>query len=357
MAPSGNVSAPAPPVSVIVPLHNGEATIGTTLDSLAAQTAGEHLEVVVVDDGSTDEGPAVARRHPAVSRLVSQRSRGVAVARNHGALIARGDWLAFLDQDDLWHERRLGRMLPVLATTEHSFVLTTETSFAVHQDRAALARHGEDALAMVDHWVEQGTEIDALCRVTSAVELGGDGASSVLSEQDLWQGTVANTTSFFVRADHLRLAGGWSLHAKSIDDWWLMANCALLEPIVLVDEPSHLYRIHSRATSRHTRFWYPYASSLVALKYGGNHGAGDELTSSWPNRVAEHLYDEMLRDSEPDPGAEHFTRSVAQLLWPDRDVARELAMARVRRSLPRRVVTGLRRLRAARRRSQTVSSV
>lgn len=107
-----------PLVSVVVPLFNGAPTIERTLDSIVQQTW-PNLEIVVVDDGSTDEGPervrAYARRCGRPLRLVHQANAGVAAARNHGAAAAMGDHLAFIDADDLWSPEKLELQMARLA--------------------------------------------------------------------------------------------------------------------------------------------------------------------------------------------------------------------------------------------------
>jgi glycosyltransferase involved in cell wall biosynthesis len=88
--------------SVIIPLYNKGDYISRTLDAVTAQTFRD-FEVVVVDDGSTDDGPARVRAYgdPRV-RLVAQPNGGVSAARNRGAAEARGELLAFIDGDDTW---------------------------------------------------------------------------------------------------------------------------------------------------------------------------------------------------------------------------------------------------------------
>lgn len=98
-----------PLVSVVVPLFNGADTIGRTLRSIQRQSW-PRLEIVVVDDGSTDHGPATVREAAAGDRrirLVSQANAGVAAARNTGAALAAGDLLAFVDADDLWGDEKI----------------------------------------------------------------------------------------------------------------------------------------------------------------------------------------------------------------------------------------------------------
>ncbi len=102
-------------VSVIIPTFNGARFLAQTIESALAQTY-PNLEVLVVDDGSTDETPAVAASYGPRVRYVHQANAGTAAARNRGILEARGEFIALLDHDDLWEPRKLERQLPVFAT-------------------------------------------------------------------------------------------------------------------------------------------------------------------------------------------------------------------------------------------------
>src|SRR5215210_3415529 len=92
-----------PRVSVVVPIYNVEPYLEECLESLAGQTMGD-LEVVMVDDGSTDRSPAIAEAFAARDlrfKLVSQPNGGLSKARNTGIGHATGEFLAFVDADDV----------------------------------------------------------------------------------------------------------------------------------------------------------------------------------------------------------------------------------------------------------------
>lgn len=88
-------------LSVIMALHDGAPWVADAIASVLAGADGL-LELLVIDDGSTDDGAAIARRHGAPVRVIAQANAGPAAARNRGLEEARGDVIGFLDADDLW---------------------------------------------------------------------------------------------------------------------------------------------------------------------------------------------------------------------------------------------------------------
>jgi glycosyltransferase involved in cell wall biosynthesis len=100
----------SPPISVIIPAYNSASFISVALDSVLAQT---HLpdEILVIDDGSTDNTAEVVTAYPPPVRLIRQKNGGPARARNAAAVQAKGEWFAFLDSDDAWRPAKLERQL------------------------------------------------------------------------------------------------------------------------------------------------------------------------------------------------------------------------------------------------------
>ncbi|MGH7576184.1 MAG: glycosyltransferase [Longimicrobiales bacterium] len=103
-------------VSVVIPTYNRAAMLAGAVHSAVSQDH-KPLEILVVDDGSTDETRKVCERFPGVVRYVYQENRGVSVARNRGLGEARGEYIAFLDSDDEWHPSKLRIQLSALAAT------------------------------------------------------------------------------------------------------------------------------------------------------------------------------------------------------------------------------------------------
>src|SRR5262245_47159032 len=99
-----------PLISCVVPVYNGERYLREALDSIQAQTY-RPIEIIVADDGSTDGTAAVAAEYDHKVRYLFQPNAGTAAACNLGLQAARGDFIAFLAADDLWHRDKLLRQI------------------------------------------------------------------------------------------------------------------------------------------------------------------------------------------------------------------------------------------------------
>jgi len=100
----------APQVAVILPTYNRAWCLAEAVESVLAQRFGD-FELIVVDDGSTDDTPAVLSRYEGRVRTIRQENRGVSAARNRGIAASRSPLVAFLDSDDLWLPGKLARQV------------------------------------------------------------------------------------------------------------------------------------------------------------------------------------------------------------------------------------------------------
>jgi glycosyltransferase involved in cell wall biosynthesis len=120
-------------ISVVVPVYNGEKYITEAIDSIIHQEY-YPLEIIVVDDGSTDGTPELIYRYDDLVRYFYQENQGPSVARNRGITESKGQFLAFLDSDDLWPSGKLETQASSLLKESDLDVVTGYTSVFQSKD-------------------------------------------------------------------------------------------------------------------------------------------------------------------------------------------------------------------------------
>ena len=222
---------PLPPaVSVVVPCYNAAAFLPSTLRSVQAQQ-GFDLQIIVVDDGSSDGSPdLVARDFPDVT-LVRQANAGVAAARNTGLAHARHDWVAFIDADDLWLPGKLQAQWDLLAS--HPEAGMAYTAWKVWTS---------DAPVPDPPWLDRLLATDGDAQ-------RWQGASGWIYPE-LLVDCVVWTSSVLVRREMLARAGGFDDTLRIGEDWDLWLRLSRLTPILRVPRPLALYRMHPHSITK-----------------------------------------------------------------------------------------------------------
>jgi glycosyltransferase involved in cell wall biosynthesis len=201
----------------VIPAFDAAPHLAATLASVRAQTAGD-LEVIVVDDGSTDATAEVAGSFAEV-RLLRQPNRGVSAARNLGLSAAAGRYVALLDADDLWRPGKLERQLAAVRECPGSACYT--------------------AITMVD-------TAGAPC-----ADLGWQAEPAVTLETLLVRNGVAGgASSLLCETQALRAAGGFDPALSLCADWDLWIRLAFRHAFVHVPEALTVYRRHAGNMSR-----------------------------------------------------------------------------------------------------------
>jgi glycosyltransferase involved in cell wall biosynthesis len=180
-----------PEVTVVIPTRNRAPLLAGALSSALAQEEVD-IEVIVVDDGSTDETQArLARIGDTRLRLLRHETpEGVARARNAGLALAAGEWIAFLDDDDLWLPRKLRRQLDAAAAAGGSFAyggaIVTDDGTGVRQEVPA-PRADTIAREVLARNVVPGGCSNAIARTELVRAVGGfDESLARLADWDLW---------------------------------------------------------------------------------------------------------------------------------------------------------------------------
>ncbi|MEN9935455.1 MAG: hypothetical protein RLZZ387_2034 [Chloroflexota bacterium] len=164
-------------VSVIMPTYNYGRFLARAVESVLAQTWGD-LELIIVDDGSTDGTPEVAAglRDPRV-RYVRQPNQGPSAARNTGIARARGEYLAFLDADDVWLPEKLARQVALLAARPEAALVYGGCVYVDERGavlrRVAARLRGNLFVPLLRENVISGSASSALARVVCVRQVGG----------------------------------------------------------------------------------------------------------------------------------------------------------------------------------------
>ncbi len=232
-------------VSVVIPAYNAAATLDETLRSVRSQSHRE-LEIIVVDDGSTDGTRAIAERHAAADRrvqIVIQSNAGVAAARNAGWRRATSDLIAFLDADDLCAPTRIERQLHVFRQGGPRVGLVY-CRFARIDSQSLITAPSEGA-----DW--EGDVLAPLC----VMNIVGNGSSAMILRQAL-----IDANGFDSR---LRAAG-----AEGCEDYLLYFRVAEKYHFARVAEPLVGYRHLPDGMSSHRvpmlRSWLMVLDEIVA---------------------------------------------------------------------------------------------
>ena len=113
-------------VTVIIPTFNRGYCLAESIQSVLDQDFTD-FDLIVVDDGSTDNTPEIMDQFPGVQQIRLEENRGVSFARNQGIAVAKGEWIAFLDSDDLWEKKKLATQMKwVESHSDHHAIYTDE---------------------------------------------------------------------------------------------------------------------------------------------------------------------------------------------------------------------------------------
>ena len=212
-SPAGGMNAPL--VSVVIPTYNHAAFLPAALKSVQAQTYAP-VEIIVVDDFSTDNTEEVVAAHasPRTTYIKSANKGIVATSRNVGAKVAKGEYIAFLDADDVWAPSKLALQLPHLADPSVAAV-ASDLSYSGAR-RYSQSRRGRGPTGYRDY-----------------------GNLEIVRDNPI------ATSSVVMRRHDLERAGGFdeSPEFRFIEDWELWLTLTVGRRIRVLDQPLVTYRI------------------------------------------------------------------------------------------------------------------
>jgi glycosyltransferase involved in cell wall biosynthesis len=231
-----------PRVSVIIPLYNCAPYVADAVRSVLAQPVPD-LEVIVVDDGSTDGGADTLAQFGGRIRVLTQENSGAAAARNHGLREARGDLIAFLDADDWWLPNRLPAQLAALETFPDAGLVFSDFMIVDLDGHVTRARRG-----IVEKYnvPKDGAEVrfEGLFAHKARLTVAGGSMDAYAGPIAplLFRGNLINTCSVLIRREALKRCGEFDPTLSTEEDFDLWLRVARDFPFVYVDEPLLAFR-------------------------------------------------------------------------------------------------------------------
>lgn len=207
-----------PLVSVIIPTYNRSDLVCEAVDNVLKQTY-TNIEIIVVDDGSTDDTQSNLKRFGDKLRVLAKENAGVSAARNRGASIAKGEILAFQDSDDLWKPTKLERQVTLLEKFGQSVpCCLCDTTLHLRNGEVKSAF----GVALIDFKYEEGIWLNV--------------APVLATRFVLFNQAVA------VRREAFDKVGGFDEGLRYLEDWDLGLRLALEGPWAFIREPLTIHR-------------------------------------------------------------------------------------------------------------------
>jgi glycosyltransferase involved in cell wall biosynthesis len=191
-------------VSVIIPTYNRGWSIEKAVDSVLAQDY-KDFELIVVDDGSTDNTPQVLDTYRGAIKVIRQENKGVSAARNRGIDEASGRFIAFLDSDDLWLPQKLSRQVEFFNTSPNALICQTE-----------------------EIWIRNGVRVNPKKRHKKP--------SGMIFEPSLAL-CLVSPSAVMIRRNLLEIVGNFDETLPACEDYdlWLRISCRF--PVYRIDTP------------------------------------------------------------------------------------------------------------------------
>lgn len=225
-----------PAVSVIVPAYNAMPYLKETVESVLNQTYTD-FELLIINDGSTDTTSEwVSQVSDPRVKLISQNQQGVATARNKGIKHAQGEYIAFLDADDLWISTKLEKQIECLEKSP--------------------------AAGLASCWINLIDEHGNLIGDTVTVQLREDTLENILLSNFIFCGSTP-----VVRRRCFETVGQFDQSLAPVEDWDMWIRIAFHYSFAIVKEPLLLYRQHPQMSSRKYLITASQADKVIAKSF------------------------------------------------------------------------------------------
>lgn len=242
-------------VSIIIPCYNRADIVRETIDSVLAQTY-ERFEIILVDDGSTDNTREVISAYADRRiRYFYQANAGLSAARNSGLNVAKGEFIAFLDSDDIWHEWKLSAQVEIFRRHPEAGLIWSDMSTFTNAGAIEDERHLRtfySAYSTVDFeetHERPGVLSDLVPDISSDLAKCPYYVADVFHY--MFSGNLVHPSTAIVRRERLQKSGPFEpeITGFGAEDYHFYFRICSEGPVAFLDAPTTLYRIHASQMS------------------------------------------------------------------------------------------------------------
>lgn len=235
-------------VSVIIPTFNRAWALKTAIDSVLAQTHDE-IEIIVIDDGSTDTTPDLLAGYGNQIQVFVQKNRGVSAARNFGIKRSHGEFIALLDSDDAWERDKISCQINFFDQNPDALICQTE-----------------------EIWIRRGRRVNPKVKHQKP--------SGMIFEPSLYL-CLVSPSAVMIRKKLFELKGGFNEDFPVCEDYDLWLRIAIDTPIFLIDKPCTIKHggHEDQLSAHHSQDKYRIAS-IVGLIQSGSLSREQELMAA-----------------------------------------------------------------------------
>ncbi|MBW4568369.1 MAG: glycosyltransferase [Tolypothrix carrinoi HA7290-LM1] len=270
-----------PLISVVIPVYNGEKTINSTIESVLKQTFVD-LEILVIDDGSTDSTVEIVKSIlDSRLHIYSYPNAGISANRNRGLAKATGEYLSFIDADDLWVSDKLEAQLNAL----------------LKHPQAALAYSWTDYIDMNGNFLKSGRRITETGNVYSKL---------------LMYNFLENGSNPLIRSEAFNTVGGFDESLPVAEDWDMWLRISAYYEFVLVPEVKIFYRVQANSLS--TNLVQMEIDSLQVIERAFTHPKAKSLQHLKKNSLA-LLYKYLTFKAIENHDEKQHSLKAAQFFW------------------------------------------
>lgn len=239
-----------PEISVILPVYNGAKTLDACVASVLKQSC-KNFEFIAIDDGSNDDSFAVLSRYEKL-KIVRQENAGVSATRNRGGKLAEGDYLAFIDQDDVWEPNKLECQLNIAKQNNSQFVFCNFKRFDHNNSKHFLTN----------------SQLNNYIYSWPSTKILQDDHAIIFSPDDIFRllvrGYPIYPSTMFISKELFKISGGWSVNYPRCQDFDISLKCSQFVDFCYIDKV--LTGIGRHDTNVSGRFVDQLAEDLLVLQ-------------------------------------------------------------------------------------------